>query len=149
MNDTVKTPWHLWLVAGISLLWNAFGAADYTMSHLGSREWMGSMGFDAATTEAMFAWLAAQPTWTHAAWAFGVWGALAGSLLLFVRSRWAVWGFAASLLGAVASTIHQKTTTYPPELAEIGASPMMYFICTIALLLLLYAVAMQRKGVLR
>ena len=27
-------PWHFWVVAVVSLLWNSFGGYDYTMSHL-------------------------------------------------------------------------------------------------------------------
>src|SRR3546814_17451825 len=34
MNTTVKTPWHLWVVGGLSLLWNAIGAFDYTMTKM-------------------------------------------------------------------------------------------------------------------
>jgi hypothetical protein len=29
-----KTPWHLWVVGILSLLWNAFGGYDYTMTQL-------------------------------------------------------------------------------------------------------------------
>ena len=29
-----STPWHFWVVAVVSLLWNGFGACDYTMAHL-------------------------------------------------------------------------------------------------------------------
>jgi hypothetical protein len=33
MTDmTVKTPWHLWAVGAVSLLWNGLGGYDYTMS---------------------------------------------------------------------------------------------------------------------
>ena len=33
MTGTItKTPWHLWVVGGISALWNAFGCLDFTMT---------------------------------------------------------------------------------------------------------------------
>jgi hypothetical protein len=42
-------------------------------------------------------------------WALGVWGALAGSMLLLLRSRRAVTAFAASLVGLAVSTGYQLT----------------------------------------
>ena len=37
MTDTADagraTPWHLWVVGVLSLLWNAYGGYDYWMSH--------------------------------------------------------------------------------------------------------------------
>ena len=40
MNEAVKTPWHLWAVGIISLLWNAFGAFDYVMTKLKNPAYM-------------------------------------------------------------------------------------------------------------
>jgi len=31
-NSTVATPWHVWVVGIVALLWNAMGALDYTMT---------------------------------------------------------------------------------------------------------------------
>lgn len=33
----VATPWHLWVVGVVAVLWNAFGCWDYTMTHLKGR----------------------------------------------------------------------------------------------------------------
>lgn len=33
-SSPVKTPLHLWIVGGVSLLWNSFGAADYLRTQL-------------------------------------------------------------------------------------------------------------------
>src|SRR3546814_7159427 len=40
MNTTVKTPWHLWVVGVLSLLWNAVGAFDYTMTKLNDADYL-------------------------------------------------------------------------------------------------------------
>ena len=32
MADGMKTPWHLWVVGVVSLLWNGFGGYDFIMS---------------------------------------------------------------------------------------------------------------------
>ena len=46
-------------------------------------------------------------------WALGVWLALLGSILLLMRSRWAVWSFGLSLVGAVLSLGYQMLLAPP------------------------------------
>jgi hypothetical protein len=141
-------PLHLWAVGGLSLLWNAFGATDYTLSQLRNRDWLGSaaqkMG---ATTEEMIAYVDSFPAWMHGFWALGVWGALIGSILLLLRKRQAVWAFALSLLGLAVTQIYQATIPRPAW-AEM-ATGMTIAIWAIALCLLLYATWMRNKDVLR
>ncbi len=38
------TPWHLWAIGGLSLLWNAFGTYDYVMSHWKGDAYFQQMG---------------------------------------------------------------------------------------------------------
>ncbi len=149
MNDTAtKTPWHLWVVGIGSLLWNAMGANDYTQTQLGNRGYFEMMGFDAQMTDAVLAYMDAAPMWTHAAWAIGVWGGLAGSILLLLRNRYAVHAFAISLLGAVLGLINYQTADFPAELSEMANSPMMFIVVAIAIGLLFYAWSMRKRGLL-
>lgn len=145
---TGQTPWHLWVVGGVSLLWNCFGAMDYTMSQLRNEAYLGaaakSMGITAAE---MIAFIDSFPVWMHAFWALGVWGALAGSVLLLMRSRYAVWAFAVSLTGLAVTQLYQ-TTTVQPEWMDTSKG-MTIFIWSVATFLLIYAVSMRNKGVLR
>ena len=69
----------------------------------------------------MLAWIDAFPIWAQFGWGLGVWGGLAGSVLLLLRSRWAVWAFGLSLLGAVLGLGYQIVAA--PPLA--GADDMM------------------------
>ena len=137
----VKAPVHLWIVGVVSLLWNAFGALDYTMSQLRNEAWLSQL------TEAQRAWLDASPAWTAAAWAFGVWGALLGSVLLLTRSRHAFWAFVVSLAGLAVSTIYQHVISPMPGAGFM--SMLMIAIWIIALGLLYYAYRMRANGVLR
>lgn len=141
-------PWHLWAVGFVSLLWNAFGATDYTMSQLRNRAWLDpaaeSMGITAAQ---MIAYIDSFPAWMHAFWALGVWGAVAGSVLLLLKRRHAVWAFGLSLLGLAVTQFYQAFTPQP-EWVE-GNVVMNLVIWSIATFLLIYAVSMKRKGVLR
>jgi hypothetical protein len=147
LRETVA-PWHLWVVGVVSLLWNAMGATDYTMTQLENRGWYEIMGFDERMTDAAIAFFDSTPWWADVAWAFGVWGGLVGSLLLLARNRWAVTAFGVSIAGVVASMIYQARTTWPESLAEMENSPMMWVVLAIALGLLFYASAMKKRGVL-
>lgn len=40
MTDAVKTPWHLWVVGGLSLLWNLFPAVDFTLTNMQNEFWL-------------------------------------------------------------------------------------------------------------
>ncbi len=147
MTDmTVKTPWHLWAVGVISLLWNAFGGYDFVMSVTqGETYWRAS-----GMTDAMIAYYNAMPTWMYAPWVLGVWGAVAGSVLLLMRSRFALHAFGLSLVGAVVSLGYgfmDKAPPPPPEMAVMAYMP--YVIALIAAFLAWYAWTMGKKGVLR
>lgn len=147
---TGNTPWHLWAVGFVSLLWNGFGANDYIQTQTGNLEYMegmtGSMGV--SPQEAM-TYFQGFPDWVDAFWAFGVWGAVLGSLLLLFRSRFAVWAFGLSLLGLAGTTIYQLTTDRPDWTVGGMASIMGVLIWSFVTFLLIYSISMRRKGVLR
>lgn len=141
-------PMHLWAVGGLSLLWNAFGATDYTMSQLHNEAWLGGAAEGMGTTaEEMIAYIEAFPGWMHAFWALGVWGALIGSVLLLLRKRQAVWAFGLSLLGLAVTQVYQATTPQPAW-ANMAVG-MTIAIWAVAILLLIYAIWMHNRGVLR
>ncbi len=146
MADVTRTPWHLWLVGVLSLLWNAFGGYDYIMTNTQGETYMRGAGM----TQPMIDYFLAMPGWMYVPWTLGVWGAVAGSILLLLRMRWAVYAFAASLFGAVVSLIFglmNPMPGLPPEMAAMAYMP--WIIAVIAALLLWYAWAMGKRGVLR
>ena len=63
---------------------------DYTMTRLRNLDYLSSAG----DPQVLLAWIDGFPLWAQAAWALGVWGSVAGSLLLLLRSRHAVLAFA-------------------------------------------------------
>ncbi|MDP2117244.1 MAG: hypothetical protein Q8J71_07610 [Brevundimonas sp.] len=146
MTDmTVKTPWHLWVVGIIALLWNGYGCVDYTMTQLQGDAWLQSMKM----TEAQIAYFNAMPAWTHGAWAIGVWGGLLGSVLLLLRMKWAFHFFVASLLGLVASLIYQYGMSNGMEVGGTSSVVMYGVILAACLFFIWYAWTMGRKRVLR
>ena len=151
MNQTIggatrsAAPWHLWAVGLISLLWNCYGAYDYTMSHVGGREFFESVGLD----DVAFTWFEAMPVWATAAWAIGVWVSLLGSVLLLARSRHAATAFLVSLIGAAASFAYQFTSDRPASLEGAAATVMPVVILIAIALQWYYARRMAAVGVLR
>ena len=144
---TTKTPWHLWAVGVISLLWNAFGGYDFIMSITqGETYWRAS-----GMTDAMITYYNAMPTWMYVPWVLGVWGAVAGSILLLMRSRFAVHAFVLSVIGAVVSLLYgaviDPAPPPPPEMAAMTYMP--WVIAAITVFLAWYAWTMSKKGVLR
>lgn len=138
------TPRHLWIVGGLSLLWNCIGAADYTMTQTRNSAWLQGI------TAEQLAYLHDFPTWAVSAWALGVWGALAGSILLLLRSRLAVTAFALSLAGLVVNLVWRFMLSGVDEAQLFGANPypLAAIIFVIAAGLLVYA-QRQAAGVLR
>lgn len=141
LNPRPKTPASFWIIALLSLLWNLFGCYDYLMSKLSPDSYFASMGMNAESA----AYMAALPAWLTAFWALGVWGSLAGSLLLLVRSRHAVPAFALSLLGLAVSQLTQAFWLHPPQEAPVG---LVLTIWSALVFFLIYARSMAARGVL-
>lgn len=142
-TTSVKAPRHFWGVAVLSLLWNAFGCLDFAMTMVRNP------GYLAQFPPEMIDFIDAFPAWAIVVWALGVWGALAGSMLLLLRSRWAVAAFAASLLGLALSTVYQFTAEMPEAMVTSGSLAMTAIIWIVAIGLLWFAARMRSRGVLR
>jgi len=139
----VRTPRHLWIVGVLALVWNAFGCTDFSMTVTRNPEWL------APLSPEMIDWLDAAPSWTIVTWALGVWGGLAGSLLLLLRSRWAVAAFTISLLGLAVNQIYPFVSETPAMLTSPASIGITLVIWAVALFLLWYAVRLRNSGVLR
>lgn len=138
-----KVPVHLWIVAALSLIWSAFGCFDFLMTNVRDP------GYLAQFLPDMVDYIDAFPGWMVIAWAMGVGFALLGSLLLLARSRWTPQVFALSLLGLAATQGYQFAVTLPPGMNMPLNWAMTATIWIIAVTLLLYAIRMRARGVLR
>ena len=148
MDQALKAPVHLWIMGILSLLWNSFGGYNYTMTRTRNMEYLSSMpGIDA---NQMLAYVDSFPMFAQIGWGLGVWGAVAGSILLLLRHRYAVVAFAVSLIGAVLSLGYQLVgPPAPAALSEGSRAVMPYIIIALAVAQLLYAQSIRSKGVLR
>ena len=143
MNSmTVRTPWHLWAVGAVALLWNAYGAFDYIMTQTRNEAYLANF------TAEQRAYFESFPMWMEAVWAIGVWGALLGAILLLMRSKWAFQAFLASLIAFAISVVYGQMSGGNEVMGSMG----MIFSAVIFLLglgFVMYSRMMARKGVLR
>lgn len=123
-GGAAKVPLSFWIVAGISLIWNAFGGYDYLMSKLRNMDYLSAAAGSETAANEMLAALDAMPVWAHALWGLGVWSSVAGSLLLLLRSKHAVTAFLVSLVTAAASFAYQATLTLPASMDTTAAKVM-------------------------
>jgi len=141
--QTQRTPRHLWIVGGLALLWNAMGAFDYSMTQSRNAAYMASF------TPEQLAFFYGMPAIINSAWAVGVWGGVAGTLLLLLRRRLAVWVFLASVLGVITTTFHNYVLSNGMTVAGDPFSLIFTaVIFIVALGLFLYASTLHARGVL-
>lgn len=136
---TNKTPWHLWAIGGLTLLWNGFGAFDFSATALRVESYLSQ--FPPATVD----YILDQPWWLFVVWAMGTWGGTIGSLLLLLKNELAVTFLGISLAGAVLSTVVGMINPAPAEMQNWGFT---IFIVGVSAGLLYYAMRMKKAGVL-
>ena len=142
-SEKPKTPWHLWVIGGVSLLWNAGGVSSYLMTEL---DMLAGMDFPPE----QLTYFTSFPAWAVATWALGVWGCFIGSLLLLFRSRLAVWSFAVSISGLLGTTYYERVVAVVPEsMQTTGQTLFALAIWVITIALFVYARAMAARGILR
>jgi hypothetical protein len=139
-----KTPWHVWLVGVVSLLWNLVGATDFTMTLTRNKAYM------SAFTPAQLDYYFHLPVWVVVVWGIAVWGGALGSILILLRRRQARNFLAVSVVGMVLTDINSFALS--DGFKVMGGAPAVVFaavILVIGILLLLYARSMGKRGVLR
>lgn len=142
-NRTAKTPWHLWVIGILGLLWNAMGAFDYVMTETRNASYM------SAFTPEQLDFFYSLPAWTVAAWAIAVWGSVLATIFLLLRKGIAVWIYLVSFVAMLITTFQNYILSNG---LEVMGDPFSLFfsglIFLIALGLIVYSRAMARKGVL-
>ncbi len=143
MSVSNQTPWHLWLVGTITLLWNAMGALDYYMSQTKNEAYLSMF------TPEQLDFFYSFPSWSVALWALAVWGGLLGCVLLLLRKQLAVQVFLISLVCVIVNTIYMYGFTNGLEI--IGDPISLGFsvaVIIVAIFLYLYAKKMRAQNIL-
>ena len=141
----MKTPWHLWVVGGITLLFNSGGAFDYVMTQTRNAAYM------AQFSDLERAYFEEFPAWVVACWSIAVWVAVLGSVLLLLRKRWAVGAFALSLVAMAVTMVHNFGLAELKMHHVVGQEAIWFsaFIAVVTVATFAYARAMAQRGVLR
>lgn len=140
-----KTPWHLWTVGVLSLLWNAMGALDFTLTLTNNTAYLQGL------TPEQLAYIHGFPLWAVSVWGLGTWGGFLGSVVLLLRRNFAITLFGASLVGAVLTNLYSYGLSDGMKVMQNGTGAVIFsaVIFAIAVLLLVYARAMHKCSVLR
>ena len=133
-------PWHLWVVAILTLLWNGSGAVTIMLAQAGR---LTGLSADEA------AYYAGQPAWFVISTDIATLAPVAAAIALLVRSQLAVWLFALSLALILVNNIYDLALGTSRALANQGALIVTVIIAVIAILQLVYSNAMKNRGVLR
>lgn len=140
-----KSPWHLWVVAVIAVLFNSIGVFDFVMSRIQGPAYLASAGL----TPEQIAHYQQMPGWAIAVWAVGVFAAFAASILLLLRRRSAFLVFVISLAAFLINLLYTYVLTNG---GVIMGQQMAITSAVIAVLLAFfawYARWMGKRGVLR
>ncbi|HEY8520190.1 MAG TPA: hypothetical protein VIN61_08925 [Gammaproteobacteria bacterium] len=134
-----KTPWHLWVVGILALLWNGSGAYTIMMAQAGRLR-------DVSADEA--AYYASQPLWFVVVTDITLVAAVLAAIALLLRRRAAVWLFALSLAAIVVTNAYDLAAGTSQALVSRGWLILGIAIAVLAILQLWYAMAMRRRAVL-
>ena len=134
------TPWHVWVVGILALLWNASGAYVIMMGQAGRLP-------NAKPEEVAF--YAAQPAWLVIVADIALLAGIAASVAVLLRNRAAVWLFALSLAAMAGSNAYDLAVGTSLMIGNLGASIATGVIALLGVLELLYARAMRKRSVLR
>jgi hypothetical protein len=140
----MKTPWHIWVVGALSLLWHAGGAFDYLMSQTRNQSYLAMMPDDLRAQ--MIAYLDAMPVWAGSSWAIGVWGAVLGSALILARSRHAVSALWLSMVGLAATTAYTYLLSGTTIEMLTGGSAKLFSAAIFVVLALVIAYASRQRS---
>lgn len=143
-KSDARSPWHLWVIGIIALLWNGMGAVDYLMTRLNTETYLSQF------TPAEREFFTTLPLWVVSTWAISVWSAVLASVALLLKSRWAETLFAIAL-GSFIATAFQNYMLADPNMAEVTggfatAFSVVIFVATF--FFWMYAWGMKRRGVL-
>lgn len=142
---TNKTPWHIWVVGVLAVLFNSIGVFDFVMSMSQGADYMAKAGM---TPEQIDQYLR-MPGWMTVVWAVGVFGALLASVLLLLRRKLAAPVFLVSLVAFVISLLHTYVLTDGGKVMGSQMAIASGVIFVVLALLTFYAWRMGKRGVLR
>lgn len=141
----VKTPWNLWLVGSIAVLFNAIGVFDFVMTMVQGAKYQASAGM----TPDQIAHYQQMPGWMTVVWAVGVFGAFLASVLLLLRRKQAWPVFILSLAAFAVSLLYTYVLTNGGAVMGQAMAITSAVIAALLVFFSWYSRFMTLRGVLR
>lgn len=136
-------PWHLWLIGIVGLLWSVMGVVSFVLTQMNVEAVMS--GFPPQQREYFLSF----PLWAVACWAIGVFGGVAGCVLLLLKNRLAVHALFASMLGMAVCNVGGLFLLGGMEIMrQTDGVGLTVFPVMVAALLASYSRAMSARRVL-
>ena len=138
------TPWHIWVVGLLGLVWSAGGAADHALTFFDVEAYTSQM------PQGMRTALASYPPWMNIVWGLAVWMPVLGCLLLLGRIKTSAWILGAAVVLVLVAGIYNFVFADPPMNQVAGNTIALFWAgaTAIATFLWLYARQMSMDGVL-
>jgi hypothetical protein len=135
----MKTPWHVWVVGALLLFWNGFGMVDFAATVTRFEPYLASY------PKALLDYTYSLPSWLFAVWGGALLAGLLGALFLLLRNKLAVPALIVCGIGPIVSMAMSYVFPPPP----IMDRTMPWLILAIGVLSPIYALWLQKRGVLR
>lgn len=133
------TPWHLWVVGGLLLIFNGFASFDYVATLIRYEPYLS--GYSKDVLDYYFN----APIWMYAMWGVSSIGGFLGAAFLLGKRKIAVPITVAALVCSLIAAIY--TYMIPPP--QGTSVVFLIIILAIAFLVLCYMMRLSRQGVLR
>ena len=133
-------PRSFWIIGSVALVWNLIGVVRYVMQLRLTEDVL------TALPEAERALYTNIPTWAISAFAVAVIAGAIGSVLLLMRSVWAVPVFLISLLGVLVQMYHAFVIANAIDVLGPGSALVPTLIVGIGVGLIWYARSAKEKG---
>lgn len=131
----IRTPWHHWPIAALTLLFYLLAALEYSLTKLGIVAWLGLFPAELAELVAGLSPL------VSAIWAVGVWGGLVGAWLLWKRNRWSVLLLFVGAAALVFLTVWTSLFSRPTIFGAVGFLGFYVMAGSAAMAVLIYIYA--------
>jgi hypothetical protein len=146
MTDALrKTPWHLWLVGVVAVLFNSIGVFDFVMSKTQGEAYMAGAGM----TPEQIAHYLEMPGWMTVVWVVGVFGAFLASICLLLRNKLALPVFVVSLVAFLVSLLYTYVLTNGGAIMGQQMAITSAMITVLLIFFSWYSWFMAARGVLR
>ena len=139
LKPAISTPWHMWVLGVLLLLWNGLAAVDYVMTVIRFEPYL------ACHPEEVLAYLYNAPLWMYVVWGLSMVGGLVATILLLLRRRAAVPVYLIAWLGSVIAVAYMFVKPVPGG----GKALLAVAVLLISLLVLFYFDWLRKRGVLR